>query len=85
MISGMRYCFNFFLKSIKGATAGIDLTLSNPKEDCKGAKSIPVTAVMHHNNVQKDGAPSALSELHRPQIFRLFTHQFTHLPSQFSI
>lgn len=37
VIPGMKYCFNFFLKSIKGATAGIDLTLSNPKEDCKGA------------------------------------------------
>lgn len=72
VISGMKYCFNFFLKSIKGATAGIDLTLSNPKEDCKGAKSIPVTAVMYHNNVQEDGAPPALSGLHRSQVFRLF-------------
>lgn len=65
VIPGMKYCFNFFLKSIKGATAGIDLTLSTPKEDCKGAKSIPVTAVMHHHNVQEDGAPPALSGRHR--------------------
>lgn len=72
VISGMKYCFNLFLKFIKGATAGIDLTLSNPKEDCEGAKSIPVTAVMYHNNVQDDGAPPALSGLHRSQVFRLF-------------
>lgn len=79
VISGMKYCSNFFLKSIKGAPAGIDLTLSNPKEGCKGAKSIPVTAVMDHNNVQEDGAPPAPSGLHRSQVFRLFILSNLHI------
>lgn len=68
--------------------AGIDLTLSNPKEDCEGAKSIPVTAVMYHNIVQEDGAPPALSGLHRPQGFRLTNLRICHhnfLLKRFSI